>query len=179
MADQGLMLGVFLCSPWRRARGPTRRTRTAGRRRRRPPGHGPPRAPRAQPITLNFAGDVDGSKPNGLASLASPAVTFSDTKGADLQVSDFGTQSRGRALVVNTDRDNSAFRITLARPTTLISLAFGNDDLCCSDPGDEAVLTLFRGTTTVSQFRVTMNRNDNMDQTISYGPQALFNRAEF
>jgi hypothetical protein len=48
--------------------------------------------------------------------------------GADLSVDDFGDQSRGQALIAGTDTDDSAIRITLARPTTRISMAFGNDD---------------------------------------------------
>lgn len=134
-------------------------------------------APGAPPIVIDFRGDTPGGKPNGFASVAARGVTFSDTLGADLEVGAF-VEGHGQALAVFPD-DESGLRITLARPTTRISLAFGNDDPCCSDPGDDAVLTLFRGALMVGEVRVPMNRNDVMDQTISYGPQALFDRAEF
>jgi len=132
----------------------------------------------ASDIVIDFEQDAPGAKPNGFASADSPAVTFHDTTGADLDVGDFGTQSRGQALAVFPD-DDSGLRIVLARPTFRLALAFGNDDPSASEPGDEAVLTLFRGAAFVGECRVTMNRDDVMNQTISCAPGPLFNRAVF
>lgn len=141
----------------------------------RPAAQAVPTAP--PPITIDFADDRAGSKPAGFASVASPAVAFGDTAGAGLQLGDYGAQGRGHAL--GTLTREGTLRIVLARPSTRIALAFGNDDPGFTDPGDEAVLTLFRGAVAVGQVRVPLNRNDVMDQTIAYGPQALFDRAEF
>jgi hypothetical protein len=65
-------------------------------------------------------------------------------------------------------------------PACAISVDFGNDDPAFSNPGDEAVLTVFDGATQVGQVSVVMNRNDTMDQTISIsllGSGVFFDRA--
>lgn len=132
-----------------------------------------PAAPIGAPkpdILIDFEGDTSGPKPNGFASVASGAVTFFDTIGANLELLGVGAQGEGaRSLLVRPDSDRSALRISLASPTTRISLQFGNDDPVFSAPGDEAVLKAFRGSTQVGEARVVMNRNDLMDQTISFG----------
>lgn len=121
-------------------------------------------------IVIDFEGDALGAKPNGFTSVASGAVRFSDTIGADLSIDNaFGQGEGTRSLVVRPDSDRSGLRISLDSPTTRISLNFGNDDPGFTDPGDEAVLKAFRGSTQVGEARVVMNRNDLMDQTISFG----------
>ncbi|HEU0102096.1 MAG TPA: calcium-binding protein [Mycobacteriales bacterium] len=141
-------------------------------------------APEAAPffpadILIDFEQDTNGAVPNGFTSVDSPFVHFSDTVGADLLLGDLGVQGEGtRSLVVLPD-DASALEIRLDRPTTKLSLRFGDDDPGFTAPGDEAVLTLFRGSNQVGEVRVTLNRNDVMDQTITAVDGSLFNRAVF
>lgn len=132
-------------------------------------------------ISITFESDTTGAKPNGFVSVDSSAVHFTDTNGANLSIGDFNIQSHGQALEVGTDNDNSDVRIAFDRPTTRVSLAFGNDEPTLTSPGDEAVLRAFRGSTPVGESRVVMNRNDAMDQTISFGSGdgPLFTRVVF
>ena len=129
-------------------------------------------------ITIDFTGDTAGAVPNSFQSVASSSVSFSDTMGADLTVFDFGTQSDGQALSVNSD-DASALQIKLAHPTTALSLAFGNDDPSVLTTSDKAVLKLFRGSKLVATKSVLVNANDVMDQRIGQKQGPLFNRAVF
>jgi hypothetical protein len=132
----------------------------------------------AVPDTLiGFSQDSAGSRPNGFTSADSALVHFSDTLGTpDLVVGDFDAQSNGNALAVFNFVDGSAVRILLDRPTTRISLRFGNDDPTQQQPGDAVVLTAYRGTTLVGRRQVVMNLNDAMDQTIGFSNGPLFNR---
>ena len=107
-------------------------------------------------ITIDFTGDTAGAVPNNFQSVASSSVSFSDTMGADLTVFDFGTQSDGQALSVNSD-DASALLTT----------------------SDKAVLKLFRGSKLVATKSVLVNANDVMDQRIGQKQGPLFNRAVF
>jgi hypothetical protein len=59
-----------------------------------------------------------------------------------------------------------------------ISLDFGNDDPGWSVPGDEAEIRAFAGGNPVGSSQVVMNRNDNMDQTITFS-DACFDQVEF
>jgi hypothetical protein len=129
-------------------------------------------------LSINFAGDAPGVKPNGFSSIAAPKVTFYDTIGADLQVANLPPQTHGRGLIVSGD-DASALEIRFATPTSAISLAFGNDDGNVVTKSDLARLTLFRGSTMVGRVDVHPNANDVMDQTISKTTGVLFNRATF
>jgi hypothetical protein len=95
-------------------------------------------------------------------------VAFTDSVGADLQVEDFGSQSDGQALGVFIDDDNSELIMDFTESMYAISLDFGNDNPCCSSPGDEAVLTLYDGGVQIAQVSEEMNRNDLMDQNIAY-----------
>jgi len=126
---------------------------------------------------IDFEQDTTGPKPNGFTSADSSLVHFTDSIGADLEVGDYSPATNGNGLAVYGD-DPSALIIDLDRPADFIRLAFGNDDPGWSSPGDLAVLTVFLGPTQVGQTTVVMNRNDVMDQTISFhgGP---FNRATF
>jgi Ca2+-binding RTX toxin-like protein len=128
-------------------------------------------------ILIDFEQDAPAEPPNGFTSVDSPSVHFSDTIGEDLEVAAFlDGQSNGKGLAAHS-LDASALRIVLDRPTSRISMRFGDDDPEYTAPGDEAVLTVFRGTTRVGQTRVVMNRNDIMDQSIGFQNGPLFNRA--
>jgi hypothetical protein len=127
--------------------------------------------------TITFENDPPGLKPNGWQSADSDVTFFTDSQGADLEVSDWWHQSHGQALGVFHD-DPSYLIMDFGVPMRSISLAFGNDDPGWSNPGDEAVLTVFDGASQVGQEKVVMNRNDDMDQTISYSG-ACFDKATF
>ncbi len=118
--------------------------------------------------TIDFEEDTVGFKPNGWQSADSDITFFTDTVGAELEVADFDIQSKGQALAVNNDGDHSALQMDFASLMTGISLDFGNDDPYYTNPGDEAILTLYHGDTQVGKVTVEMNRNDEMDQTITY-----------
>lgn len=129
-------------------------------------------------ITITFEAETAGGKPNGFTPIGAPKVHFSDTNGANLFVGSLGAQGEGsRSLLVGSDFDDSGVRIVLDQPTNRISIRLGNDDPFYTEPGDEAVLTVFRGTTQVGERRLTLNRNDLMDQTITFSNGPLFNRA--
>ena len=144
---------------------------------------GPSAAPLApsfvsQSALITFEADTTGAKPNGFVSVESPLVVFSDSLGADLDVSNYGGQSIGQALAVDDD-DASELIMDFALPMKAVGLVFGNDDAGYSCPGDEAVLTMFKDGSQVAQVRVVMNRNDLADQTIEYAGGAIFDRATF
>jgi len=64
----------------------------------------------------------------------------------------------------------------------VLSLDFGNDGSSNTNPGDLAVLTLFFGAAQIGQVSVGLNRDDLMNQSISFGSiggPVQFNRALF
>jgi hypothetical protein len=128
-------------------------------------------------VNVDFQEDGTGFQPNGFRSADSRFVAFSDSLGADLFIDNFAFQGRGQALAVFYD-DESYLIMDLAYPATSISLWFGNDDPCCANPGDQAVLTLSSGGTQVGQVSVELNLNDVMDQQISFSG-ASFDQATF
>lgn len=130
------------------------------------------------PITIDFTGEPSGAKANGYSPAGAGGVTFTDTVGANLAVSDYDAQSNGQGLAVNGD-DDSALEIALPSPAMSISLAFGNDDAAYVDTTDLASLTLFRGATEVGKVLKNVNANDLMDQRIRFSSGKLFNRAVF
>jgi len=93
-------------------------------------------------------------------------------------VYDYGWQSHGQALSVHTDYDDSWLIMDFSMLATSLQLEFGNDDPGWSNPGDLAILTAFLGVSQVGQTSVVMNRNDNMDQSISISGVS-FDRATF
>jgi hypothetical protein len=134
-------------------------------------------------IFIDFEGDTVGAKPNGFVPTGISGVTLSDTSGQDLFIENFGAQGSGqRSLYTGTDMDRSALGIALAFLADQIALDFGNDDPHFTNDGDLAVLRLFHDATEVGLVTVVLNRNDAMDQTISFGAIGggiLFNRATF
>ena len=122
-------------------------------------------------ISIDFESDIDGPKSNGFTPAGISGVYFSDSKGADLSLWNFGGQGSGqRSLYVGSDGDLSALQISLAFLADSISLAFGNDDPNNTNPGDLALLRVSLGTTQVGQdVIIILNRDDLMDQTISFG----------
>jgi hypothetical protein len=130
-----------------------------------------------QQTVIDFSEDPTGSKPDGWTSADSDVAHFWDSIGADLDVSDYAHQSFGNALGVFGD-DPSGLRIRFDVEICEISLSFGNDDPGFSNPGDEAVLRGYVDGVVVAETRVELNRNDDMDQTISLSG-VTFNGAGF
>lgn len=129
----------------------------------------------AAAVTITFTDETTGAKANGFTPLETPVVHFTDSMGADLSVADFAIQSHGNALRVGGD-DASALVIDFDIPVDSLSMGFGNDDPAYTMPSDEVVLRVFNDLVLAGESRVQMNRNDEMDQTISF-PGAAFNRA--
>ncbi len=132
----------------------------------------------ATPITIDFEGDAIGAIPNGFMSSGSPLVSFADTMGANLEiVAGDGSQCFSNCLRVFGD-DPSAVRLTFSVLVDSLSVDFGNDDPGFSSPGDVLQITGFLGAVEVGQVRVTMNRDDIMNQTATLLGFGLFDSAE-
>ncbi len=123
--------------------------------------------------TINFTGDTPGGKPAGFVSVTNPNVSFRSTSGS-ISISDFGVQSNGQAIAAF--GATAGLDIRLAKPTTAISMAFGNDDPGFVDTTAKAQLELFRGVTKVGTAAVNVNANDVMDQRVGYGNARVFDR---
>lgn len=128
---------------------------------------------------IDFTTDTQGYKANNFTSSGNAGVHFSDTIGSDLQISNSWDYQApfGNALGIFGD-DPSKLQVTFDALANSFSLAYGNDDPCCSTSGDRAWLELWNGATKVSSISQILNRNDIMDQTISYSGVA-FNKALF
>ena len=132
----------------------------------------------ASAAVITFNNDTAGAKANGFVSADSNAVAFSDSSGSNLIVDNFGSQTgNSKGLAVFND-DASRLVMTFTGLYTTLSLSFGNDDPGWTVPGNLAWLQLFNGATLVGTVSTVMNRNDVMDQVVSYAG-AAFDRAEF
>jgi hypothetical protein len=121
-------------------------------------------------FTVDFEADSEGLVPNNFVSAGTTGISFSDTVGEELYVFDAGTQGSGnRSLFVVGDQDGSLLNITLDSLVDFISLDFGNDDPNYTNAGDLAMLNLYYGDTQVGQQTLALNRDDIMNQTISFG----------
>lgn len=133
----------------------------------------------ANAAIINFETDTTGGKANGFSPVGHPLVTFTDTVGTGLDVSNYGGQGSGtRSLAVFNDGDASKLQINFGAAMSYLSLDFGNDDAFYTIAGDRAWLELFNGATSVGVFSVVLNRNDLMDQSI-VGTAGAFDRALF
>lgn len=132
----------------------------------------------ASAAVVTFDNDPAGGKPNGFVSVDSNAVSFTDSSGANLSVGNYGSQSGNTNGLAVFNDDASRLVMTFTGLYTSLSLSFGNDDPCCSGTGDLAWLRLFNGAVEVGTASTVMNRNDIMDQSVSY-VGAAFDRAEF
>jgi len=131
----------------------------------------------AAAVLIDFESDGTGPVANGFSSVAAPGVHFTDTLGADLQLTGPQVETDGVSLVVWGD-DPSTLQIDFDFPQSSISMDFGNDDACCSAAGDLAHLSLWMDAVFVDEVTVVLNRDDLMNQTIQYSGSD-FNRAVF
>lgn len=123
------------------------------------------RKPTVKAPTLKFQRDPSGAVPNGFTSLESTVAHFTDSSGADLELTDVTPESIGRGMRVLVD-DASMLIIDFDVPVMRVSLTFGNDDPDSTQAGDVAVLEVFRRGEEVKSTSVVMNRNDIGDQRI-------------
>ncbi len=118
-------------------------------------------------VSIDFDDDTMGSKPNGWMSVDSSLVRFSDSAEDDLLIYDYyGSQGYGFSLGIHGDSDDSWLIMDFTTLVNSLSLDFGNDDPYYSEPGDQAVLTVYLNGAQVGQISVEMDRNDNMNQTV-------------
>jgi len=133
----------------------------------------------AQAVLIDFESDTAGYKPNNWQSVDSSLVSFSDSNGADMMVWNYGEQGLGdQSLAIHSDLDNSWLIMNFSVYVDYLELWFGNDDPGYCSAGDQAVLTLFDGTTQVGQVFVVMSPDDIMNQNILFSG-ALFDSATF
>jgi Ca2+-binding RTX toxin-like protein len=126
---------------------------------------------------INFERDSEGNKADGFASVDNSVTHFSDSMGEDMDVFSDSVETIGKGLRIFGD-DPSALVMAFDVPMRSIRLVFGNDDNCCSDPGDVGLLTVYRGGSEVGSSSTTMNRNDRADQSVAVRG-VTFRRAEF
>ncbi len=89
---------------------------------------------------IDFESDNSGVVPNGFQSNDSPIVAFTDTEGANLQITDFSTnKSDGQGLVIFND-DDSSLRMDFDAQVSTLTLEYGNDD-----PSRDPVFATLRG----------------------------------
>lgn len=136
------------------------------------------REPRAVTVQIDFDQDSRGLQDEPFTSDDSAHVHFRDSFGSQLRVDDFLHQSLGQGLSVARD-DPSFLVMNFDAPVGGISLWFGNDDPCCTEQGDRAVLSVYRSGRQVGQASVILNRNDRMDQRIVFVGGVLFDSATF
>lgn len=131
----------------------------------------------ASAVTIDFESDPSGARNDGFQSVDSSIVSFSDTDGSSMAIFDFGSQSDGQGLAVYGD-DPSKLQMDFTQSISSIGLDFGNDDSCCVGPGGLAVLEGYFNGVLVGTATVALNRNDIMDQSISFAG-GIMDRAVF
>lgn len=129
-------------------------------------------------ITIDFESDSTGGVSNGFSSVDASGVYFSDSVGSNLSLGNYGSQGDGTSLAVSSDLDGSELIINFDFLISFLSLDFGNDDAGYSSPGDLATLTLFNSGVQVGISSVVLNRDDIMNQTVSF-EGLLFDSARF
>jgi hypothetical protein len=134
----------------------------------------------AKADTITFENDPLAILPNGSHSVESTLVTFSASGGGGLIIRpEVGSMeflgTRGLAV------EGSPFVHLIMNfevPVNSLSLWFGNDDPSSTAPGDTAILRVFMDGSLVGETTVLLNRNDFIDQQISFSG-VLFNSADF
>lgn len=95
-------------------------------------------------------------------------IIFTSDLGSGLSIGDFGVQSDGQALAAGGDGNGNFIRGSIASSANFLSIDFGNDDASFTNAGDLATLQLFSGASLLSTVSVVLNRDDIMNQTITY-----------
>lgn len=116
---------------------------------------------------VDFTSEVTGTKADGYTV---GGISFYNTVASGygyMDVGDYGLQSLGNAIGAFDDLNGNALKMTFS-PTSVISMAFGNDDPDFTNPGDLALLQVYSGATIVGFSTVVLNRDDIMNQSISF-----------
>lgn len=134
---------------------------------------------RADIITFEF--DAPVIVPNGFKSVESSIVRFSATgEGGLIVIQDFGTMNvLGTKGLGVFGTPNVHLVMDFEIPVTSLSLWFGNDDFFSTSATDRAILQVFNDDEFVGAATVLFNRDDIMNQQISFSTGVQFNRAVF
>lgn len=128
---------------------------------------------------IDFEADPSGPVPNGYSPVGHPTVQFTDTVGAQLDISSYGSQGLGnQSLAVEGDGDGSKLQIDFTVPVTSLSLWYGNDDPGWALSSDLAWLEIWNSGTLVTTLSASLNLDDVMNQSIGYSGLP-FNQAIF
>ena len=124
----------------------------------------------AQAATINFDATPEGDKTNPFVAVGEPGITFFGFVPDSLSVVDRPVEGNGTPGLLIAGEDNGNFLFAqFDVPATSVSFDFGNDDPLFSIEGDVAVLfALDAAGELLGISTVVLNRNDLMDQTISY-----------
>ena len=119
---------------------------------------------------ITFESDAVGNKPNGFQSVESGLVQFSASglSGSLAVIPNFSMDFLGTRGLEVSGTPNTGLIMNFAVPTTSLSLFFGNDPFDRTREGDRAILRLFANSFLIGETSVLLNRNDVMDQSISF-----------
>lgn len=115
----------------------------------------------AQATVITFNDQTVEAKPNFYTI---SGVSFIDTRGEDLTVTDQGAGNHALAVLID---DDSLLEMLFPSISHSLSLAFGNDNAKFTRPGDLAVLAVYLNGEYLASNSVELNRNSLIDQTIS------------
>jgi hypothetical protein len=124
---------------------------------------------------VDFSAGPTGSQAEGFSATGAPELAFTSATGSGFIVGSFGAQSVGNGLFVLGDGDGNYLKGLFSTSQTALSLDFGNDDPHFTIPGDLATLRVFLGASFVGQTTVSLNRDDIMNQTISFAGASFDN----
>jgi len=122
--------------------------------------------------TIDFEGGT--ACDSSCASFTEGGVTFSGAVGgSNLDVSNYGVQSDGQGLGVFSDTNGNYLIGDMSFTATAMTLSFGNDDQFFTVNGDLAMLQVFFNAILVGTVQVALNRDDIMNQNITYSGGAF------
>ena len=136
-----------------------------------------PCAAQAATVVVDFTADTQGFKSQGFSSVAAPQLSFFSPNAGSLLVLDSPPSTVGNGLLAlaSSSTQQSYLAGSFSTNVDSLSLFFGNDDTCCSQPSDVAVLRTYLGTTLVGTTTVSPNFNDVIDQSISFSGMTFDN----
>lgn len=128
----------------------------------------------AQATVITFDNEIPETKPSPYIV---DGVAMYNSGGLELVVSAFSESNGSMALAVYGD-DANGLILYFPEVINFLSLDFGNDDPANTNAGDSAMLSVYLDNALVGQTAVALNRNDLVDQTITFSG-IEFNAAVF
>ncbi len=122
----------------------------------------------AQAITIDFEADTLGAKTNGFNPVGNTDISFSDTSGAGLNISDITPTTDGQGLIVG-GSGTSQLQIDLSEPVTNFMIEFGIADPNSLSLLDIAVLQGFSGGSLAATIIVLLDADNILNQTAAIG----------